>query len=1070
MSSSFACPVCKADHFVSLKALTSHYAVTGHRYADKPAALAAPLVAAVAVGALAQAVIAPPAPAAAAAVGIDDDDFYIVSLDDEDDAALDFSVLAGLLDAPAPDAGAGGAGVPAPAAAAVVGLGVGPLGIGAAGAGQGAAITLAGRLAMQGAARIAKFGIASTLACEKQLALELVSYAVRHNLSQAQHGALVELLRKLAHLELLTPAQLDSVPTMRSTLRFIRKLTILTDAPLLQSMAFDVNGLSAPLTLHYNPLMDSVRLRLQNPALKDAYFYHDINQRSMDYDPTSPHSHPWDSAYMKTIVAHELEQCRAQPFWADVEGAAKLQGRVPVPLVVLLSFGHDDTALGWGRSSGSPVYDTMLNLDTNTLLSQSGVGLLAMLQRGRIRSSEASAALITACRNAHQAQLKAAIYAQINAARLSPTMCTELAVWLHPPLDAAASLLFILWPTLALLPADHEGRAGDLAVIRRNLCVECTVKPSENSTIGTTFPDRMADTAATHFDQLTVLLRRAGDNGGALSAADNSYLDSIISQLETLGQRSDVQPAVFSLDRTAGAWKLPRGPFDLMPPDMLHTVLKGVVTYTLNWVGELVVAEGAASRDGAARSSLLNLRTADVPRFSNGYTDRRSFPDGFFTLSVLTASDVSDAIGVVMAAVGGDGLVIANAKQRSSVLSQLELTYMLVVMMDRESFSDADIVALDALIQTVKIGVSSLFLAFSASDLNFIKFHLLDHMPPLIRALGAPRFWNTSQLERAQGGMVKRHFARTNYRGGGASVAGQIIARQSTDVFCRSTLPQLLHAEVPPAAATIPEEEDFMLLRGKMDDLSKASCDVSASHLDRVAAAWPDTAAAILGDAYDPEVHVWDPAYATQFRSLRWRRRGVVDSSVQGHRTSVVSVLSVLPDTGKRTVHNFGDAATAYICFPEFFFLYKHPDFLASLPAPDEGTGSGLTDEAAAADAVGDDAVELSDAADYSPATSIATVDPRAMFMAFTWLKPTAAGSALAAASAPFQTHSAREPWDSGASTSAGLQLEPASVVFSKHRFFPFFRAPSHATVASALKTPGLATTFSSYLVSTTLL
>ena len=477
-------------------------------------------------------------------------------------------------------------------------------------------------------------------------------------------------------------------------------------------------------------------------------------------------------------------------------------------------------------------------------------------------------------------------------------------------------------------------------------------------------------------------------------------------------------------------------------------------------------AAAAASRDGAARVSIMNLRTAAVPGFSNGYTSRRSFPDGLYALSLLTASDVCDAVGVLMAAVGTDSLVIANLKTRALVQAQLESTYSLAFMLNKEKFSDADLIALDAAVLSVKAGVASLFAEFSASDLNFIKFHLPDHLTALIRNLGAARYWNTGQLERSQSTMVNRHFQRTSGR---ARVSGQIFARQSRVVFCNHQLPLLLHQTVPPAPATIPEEEDFMLLRGKMSPLSSPECDVSDDQLDAVAAAWPPFAATQLGDAYDADIHGWDPAYAVQYRRLRWRRRDIVDSSVHGHRTSVVSVLILDQSTGVRTVFNLGIAATAFIALPEFFFAYTDPLFLGSLPAADDGAGEpALTDDSDAAGGEGDFG-DPEDDEDDRRATSISRLDPRAMVMAFTWLKPTAAGSPLATASAPFQHHCAREPWDTGSGRNVGLQLEPVSVVFSKHRFFPFFRAPAHATVATATRTPDQATCSSSDLVSTLL-
>lgn len=100
---------------------------------------------------------------------------------------------------------------------------------------------------------------------------------------------------------------------------------------------------------------------------------------------------------------------------------------------------------------------------------------------------------------------------------------------------------------------------------------------------------------------------------------------------------------------------------------------------------------------------------------------------------------------------------------------------------------------------------------------------------------------------------------------------------------------------VRPAPATIPEEDEFMLLRGKGVSLNHAACDVSADSLAALAAAWPATAAALLGDAYDSTAHAWKPERAIQYRSLRWRRGGVADASVQGHRTAVVSILTTAP-------------------------------------------------------------------------------------------------------------------------------------------------------------------------------
>ena len=511
-----------------------------------------------------------------------EDNQDIVVLDaDADYAELEDSLVGSLLFSDASPGPSAGTGVQAAAAGGVGGAGaLGAAAVGVVGGAHAdpAAIVLAGRLFLSFQAREAKFAIASTLALEKQLQLELASFAIRQNQSQAQHAALVGLLRGLAHAGLLTPAQLAAVPSMRSTLKWMDKLALLTDTPLLQSISYNIDGLRAPLMLHFNPLVASLTQMLQNPALADATFYHDPAHRTHDFDPGYPYSHPWNSDFMRTIVNHELAQCRAHPQYSALESMAKLQGRPLVILVMLLSLGHDDTALGWGRHNGSPAYVSVLNFDADVLLSQSSIFLLAMLDRGKLRASEASTGLISAVRNAHQHQLADAYYKQLNAARRGDLSVFEsVAVRLDPPPPVETSPpLYVPWLAHALAPADHVGRAGDHAVIRQNLCTMCLVAPGQNAALGATFPDRSAHTAADLFDQLAGFAIRQSA-GEVFSAPDAAAITSIVSQLEKLGQRSDVPPALFSLDRSAGAWQLPRGPFDVIPPDLLHTISKGLV-------------------------------------------------------------------------------------------------------------------------------------------------------------------------------------------------------------------------------------------------------------------------------------------------------------------------------------------------------------------------------------------------------------------------------------------------------------------------------------------------------------
>ncbi len=124
--------------------------------------------------------------------------------------------------------------------------------------------------------------------------------------------------------------------------------------------------------------------------------------------------------------------------------------------------------------------------------------------------------------------------------------------------------------------------------------------------------------------------------------------------------------------------------------------------------------------------------------------------------------------------------------------------------------------------------------------------------------------------------------------------------------------------------------------------------------------------------------------------------------------------------TGEKTVINYGSPRTAYIALPEFFFLYTDAAYLAALPPRGVDSSINLLDTAENVGAADSGDVEPDDVADDRAATNLATIDSRAMFMAFTWLKLTLEGSLSDDLSSPFQFLCVREPWDTGADEAAG--------------------------------------------------
>ena len=233
--------------------------------------------------------------------------------------------------------------------------------------------------------------------------------------------------------------------------------------------------------------------------------------------------------------------------------------------------------------------------------------------------------------------------------------------------------------------------------------------------------------------------------------------EKIIEALRTSQGRRDADKQ-WSLhtDVECAFWKkFLYGIYASTPVDLLHVFDLGITKYVVTWT------IGSLSPWG---QTLFDDRFSDIPTYSDGKYYLPIFKQGITDMK-LDAKDYRAIVQLVPFILTTDyrSLRMRSEVEHQNILDTYSaLNAVLRTLRTRSTYSEQQLQKLTKDILNLSKLIRNAFPGSNSSDFNFVKFHLMQHIPDFIRSYGSPQNYNSETFEQAHKHFAKAPYARTN--------------------------------------------------------------------------------------------------------------------------------------------------------------------------------------------------------------------------------------------------------------------------------------------------------------------